>query len=170
MFSNLIIKIPQKQPPKVFCKKRCSQNFRKFHRKTPVLECLFNKVATATLSTRVSITGVFLWNSRIFLKAPILKNICERLLLDITIRKTLINSSVALKVWKKSMKFLTRVCCSDIDINEIVTSDLLPISPQESLVRKCNYFFKLSSNTTKDFMKAPVVLICKFISSQCSPE
>ena len=30
-----------KQPPKVFCKKRCSQKFRKIHRKTPVPESLF---------------------------------------------------------------------------------------------------------------------------------
>ena len=26
----------QKQPPEVFCKKRCSKNFHKIHRKTPV--------------------------------------------------------------------------------------------------------------------------------------
>ena len=32
----------QKQPPDVFCKKRC---FQKIHRKTPVPESLFNKVA-----------------------------------------------------------------------------------------------------------------------------
>ena len=31
----------QKQPPEVFCKKRCSQKFRKIHRKTPVPESLF---------------------------------------------------------------------------------------------------------------------------------
>ena len=35
----------QKQPPEVFCKKRCSLKFRKFHRKAPVLEPLFKKVA-----------------------------------------------------------------------------------------------------------------------------
>ena len=31
--------------PKVLCKKRCSQKFRKIHRKTPVPESLFHKVA-----------------------------------------------------------------------------------------------------------------------------
>ena len=31
----------QKQPPEVFCKKRCSWKFHKIHRKTPVLESLF---------------------------------------------------------------------------------------------------------------------------------
>ena len=31
----------QKQPPEVFCKKRCSQKFRKIHSKTPVPEYLF---------------------------------------------------------------------------------------------------------------------------------
>ena len=35
----------QKQPPELFCKKSCSEKIRKFHRKTPVLETLFNKVA-----------------------------------------------------------------------------------------------------------------------------
>ena len=31
----------QKQPPEVFCKKRCSQKFRKIHRETSVPESLF---------------------------------------------------------------------------------------------------------------------------------
>ena len=35
----------QKQPPEAFCKKGCSWKFDKFHRKTPVLESLFDKVA-----------------------------------------------------------------------------------------------------------------------------
>ena len=35
----------QKQPPEVFCKHRCSQKFLKIHRKTPVLESLFNKAS-----------------------------------------------------------------------------------------------------------------------------
>ena len=46
-----------------FCKKKCSKIFRKFHRKTPVLESLFDKVAGLT---------------------PILKNISQRLLLHCT--------------------------------------------------------------------------------------
>ena len=33
----------QKQLPEVFCRKRCSIKRRKFYRKTPVLESLFNK-------------------------------------------------------------------------------------------------------------------------------
>ena len=47
----------------VFCKKRYSEKFCKFHRKTPVLESLFNKVAGLT---------------------RILKNICQQLLLHCT--------------------------------------------------------------------------------------
>ena len=31
--------------PEVFCKKRCSEKIRNVHRKTPVLESLFNKIA-----------------------------------------------------------------------------------------------------------------------------
>ena len=35
----------QKQPPEAFCKKMCSWKFHKVHRKTPVPEAFFNKVA-----------------------------------------------------------------------------------------------------------------------------
>ena len=35
----------QKQPPGAFCKKMCSWKFHKIHRKTPVPETFFNKVA-----------------------------------------------------------------------------------------------------------------------------
>ena len=35
----------QKQPPEVLCKKRYSYKFHNIHRKTPVPESLFNKVA-----------------------------------------------------------------------------------------------------------------------------
>ena len=47
-FSLFLQKSPflQKQPPEVFCRKKCSEKFCKFHRKTPVLESLFNKVAS----------------------------------------------------------------------------------------------------------------------------
>ena len=37
--------IETEQPAEVFCKKRCSQKFRKIHRKIPVLSLYFNKVA-----------------------------------------------------------------------------------------------------------------------------
>ena len=35
----------QKQPPEAFCKKMCSWKFHKIHRKTPVPEVFFNRVA-----------------------------------------------------------------------------------------------------------------------------
>ena len=35
----------QKQPPEVFCERRCSWKFRKIHRKTPAPESLLSKVA-----------------------------------------------------------------------------------------------------------------------------
>ena len=34
----------QKQPPEMFYKNTCSQKFHNIHKKTPVLESLFNKV------------------------------------------------------------------------------------------------------------------------------
>ena len=44
IFASLFQK-RQKQPPEMFCGKRCSQNFYKFLRKIPVLELLLNKIA-----------------------------------------------------------------------------------------------------------------------------
>ena len=63
--------ISQRQPPEVFCKKRCYKKFGKFHTKTPVLEFVFNKV--------------LLWSIRFIVKfskisrTPILKNKWEQL-------------------------------------------------------------------------------------------
>ena len=51
-----------KQPAEVFCKKRCSQKFRKIHSKTPVPESLFDKVTglrPATLFKKKSLTQIF---------------------------------------------------------------------------------------------------------------
>ena len=53
----------KKQPPEVFCRNRFCYKFRKIHRKTPVPESLFNKVAglrPATLLQKDSGTAVFL--------------------------------------------------------------------------------------------------------------
>ena len=56
----------QNQPLGIFCKKR--RKFRKFHRKTPVLESLFDNVVGLRLLTyllkRDSNKGVFLINLR----------------------------------------------------------------------------------------------------------
>ena len=51
----------QKQRPEVFCKKRCFEKFRKIHRKTPVSESFFNKVADrpATLFKKETLLQVF---------------------------------------------------------------------------------------------------------------
>ena len=54
-----------KQPPEVVCKKSCYLKFHKLHRKTPPLE-----------------SGVY---TAKFLRTPILKNICKRLLLSVAI-------------------------------------------------------------------------------------
>ena len=54
MFSSTVVPTIQKQSPEVFCKKRCWQKFREFHRKTSFLEFLINKYAAATLLKRDS--------------------------------------------------------------------------------------------------------------------
>ena len=76
----------QKQPPEVFCKKGCSENFFEFHKKTPVLESLFNKVAglrTWNVIKKTLQHSCFPVSFVKFLRTPILKNFCERLLLKV---------------------------------------------------------------------------------------
>ena len=69
----------QKQSPEVFCKKKVFLKIsRKFHRKTPVLESFFNKVAGLQL---------FPVKFAKLLETPILKNICKRLLLEVFYNK-----------------------------------------------------------------------------------
>ena len=86
-----------KKQPKVFYKKSCSYKFRNIHRKTPVLESLFNKVSyLQALFNKVlglqacnfikgdsnTPTQVFPVNIGKFLRTLILKDICEQLLLN----------------------------------------------------------------------------------------
>ena len=65
----------------------CSSKFRKLHRKIPLLECRFNKVAViypATYLIRDTNIGVSCEVCKTFQNTyfePILKNICKRLLL-----------------------------------------------------------------------------------------
>ena len=68
---------------KMLCKTGYSQKFSKFHRKKTLLESLFNKVAVLRASNFIKEdfdAGVFFRN----LRTIILKNICERLLLNFT--------------------------------------------------------------------------------------
>ena len=62
----------QKQPPEVFCIKRCSQKFCKIHRKTPVPEFKKQRLWHKC----------FLVNCAKFLRTLFLQNTCGRLLLD----------------------------------------------------------------------------------------
>ena len=74
----------QKQSLDVFYEKRYSQFFFKNHRKTSVLQFLYDKVAglkTCIFIKKTLQQKCFPVNIAKFLKAPILKNICERLLL-----------------------------------------------------------------------------------------
>ena len=75
----------KKQPPEVLCKESCSLELRKFHRKTPVLESLFNRITGLKgckfIKKRLQ-HRCFPVKFKTFLRAPILKNICKRLLLN----------------------------------------------------------------------------------------
>ena len=80
----LISEYEQKQPPEMFCIVQHFQ-FRKFYRNTSVLESLFNKVAgfqACNLIKKGLKHRCFLVNFVKSLKVPILKNICEWLLLE----------------------------------------------------------------------------------------
>ena len=67
----------QKQSRKVFCKKSCSQKLRRIHRKTPMLESLFNKVADLKACNLIKIRlqhSCFPMNFAKFSRAPYLQN------------------------------------------------------------------------------------------------
>ena len=72
-----------KQPPEVFCKKMCSLKVCKYHRKIPVLGPVFKSCRTWSLKffTKKLQHRCFPVKFAKLLRIPILKNICERLLL-----------------------------------------------------------------------------------------
>ena len=76
------LSIMQKQPPEVFCNKSVFLKFRKFHRKTLVLESLLNKVTKNYnfIKKRLQHRN-FLVEFVKFLRSTILKNICEKVFL-----------------------------------------------------------------------------------------
>ena len=94
----------QKQPPEVFYKKRCSK---KFHRKTPVLESSFIKVAGLGSATLDSKTGVFLLNLRnsqkhIFCRASANGSEIHLLLMVVKVMLVKMMMTVTMKVQKQS--------------------------------------------------------------------
>ena len=85
----------QKQPPEVFCKKKVFLKLLQFHRKTPVLECLFNNVAglePCNFIKKILRHWCFPVKVAKFLRTAILNNICKRLLLFVSPQNTLTNS------------------------------------------------------------------------------
>ena len=81
----------QKQPPEAFCKKMCSWKFHKIHRKTPVPETFYNKVACLRPETLLkkdsglrpaTLLKKRRWYVK-FLRTPFLQNTSERLFLNV---------------------------------------------------------------------------------------
>ena len=69
----------------LYCTKSCSYKFPNIYRKEPVLRSLFNKAECPSdlqLFKKETSTQVLSVDMTKFLRLPILKNICERLLLD----------------------------------------------------------------------------------------
>ena len=76
-------------------KKMCSGQYRKFHRKAPMLESLFNNVAapqSCNFIKKILQHWRFPMKFAKFLRTPITKNICQRLLLFVSPQNTLTNS------------------------------------------------------------------------------
>ena len=74
----------QKQPSEVFYRKSCSKKFRNIHRKTPVLESPFDRLAgfkTCNFLKKRLLHRCFPVNIAKFLITLILMKICEQLLL-----------------------------------------------------------------------------------------
>ena len=81
----------QMQPWTGVLQNRCSWKLCKFHRKKPVLEPLFNKVAGLKACNFIKKRlqrGCLLGKFAKFLRTPVLENICERLLLQINFLMT----------------------------------------------------------------------------------
>ena len=78
------ISMLKKEPPQVFYKKNCLSKFRNIHRKTPLLESFLIKLQALGLLKKRLQDRCFPVNIAKFLRAPILKNICEQLLLMLT--------------------------------------------------------------------------------------
>ena len=81
--NNTLLMYTQKQSSDVFCKKGVMKKLGKIQRKTPVLESLFNKVATrwlATLLKKKLLHTHFLLNFAKFFVTPFLQNTSGRLL------------------------------------------------------------------------------------------
>ena len=85
MLQELFQKYTQKQPPKVFFKKRCSQKFRKIHRKIPVSDTFFLitlQARPATLLKERLCQRCSPVNFTKFLRTASLQKTSEPLLLD----------------------------------------------------------------------------------------
>ena len=115
-YQVVLLRKEQKQPLKVFCKRRCSEKLCKFLRKTPALESLFNNAADLWVSTFLRKRLQHRWFpvklAKFNLTTPILKNICERLLLKTsTLQKKLSMSFTFLfTITFQVLKFLLSFC------------------------------------------------------------
>ena len=83
IYLNWDLKFLQVKPPEVFCKKRCSQNFRKIHRKTTV------PVACNIILKKRLWHRCFPVNFAKFLRTPLLQNTSGWLLLLAWLKLTL---------------------------------------------------------------------------------
>ena len=129
----------QKQPPKVFYKKADLKIFAISHRKTPVLEFLFNKVADLqafnVIKKRLQ-NGCFPVNIAKSLRAAILKIICKRLLLPLELfckdfvdisYENVSFSILEESIWLKTIYFLTTIAFWLMKYLFLIDGDILRV-------------------------------------------
>ena len=111
-YQVVLLRKEQKQPLKVFCKRRCSEKLRKFLRKTPALESLFNNAADLWVSTFLRKRLQHRWFPVKLAKFNLTTPICERLLLKTsTLQKKLSMSFTFLfTITFQVLKFLLSFC------------------------------------------------------------
>ena len=104
----------KKQPPEVFYRKSYSKKFRNIHRKTPALDCLFNRVAGAGLKIcnyiKRDLTKGFSVNIAKILRTPIFKKICKQLLLQFLLLTVNIFSQGLPSAFNSISLFSSRSC------------------------------------------------------------
>ena len=145
----------------MFCKRKCSQKLHQFHRKTSVLESLFNKAADLQVYNFIEKRlqhKCFPVKLAKFLGKSILKNICERLLLKTsTLQQKLFiffffKIRIIIIIFD-TLKFLLSFCAVMAFVNllykSILSSLLCYLSSSELIDYHVGTFFSENSSHVK---------------------
>ena len=141
--------------------KRCSSNFLKFHRKTSELESLFNKAAGLQVCNFIKKWlqhRCFPKKFANFLRTPVLKNICEQVILAKTSKFTQIQKQSLGGVLQKSVLKMFAT-----SLQENLTAKVLCFSEGEWTVDESGTVQVLLTNVSRFFNANlfEIYLICR---------